>query len=111
MTDRIVELVALGPELCKQAESRGKSVNEAHFLVHEVLAQTFADLHRIPSDRLRDHVAQALERKLGGERPRRAACRRTGVLRDRRIFERVPAVWRVIGNGRPIPRFAGAGNG
>lgn len=97
MCDRFVELVALGPELRAQAERRGEGVNEAHFLVHEVLTQAFADLQRMPSDALRDHLSSQLERKLGDRRAAvRLPCRRTGVLRARRVFERVPAIWKLI---------------
>jgi hypothetical protein len=112
MRDRFVELVALGPELRKQAESKGKSVTEAHLLVHEVLAQAFADLHRIPNDSLRAHVTTALEFRLGNHPiPNRATCRRTGVLRARRIFERVPAVWRAFEDASEYPHpYAVAGN-
>jgi hypothetical protein len=93
MCDRFVELIALGPTLRMRAESRGKGVNEAHYLVHQILTQAFADLHRIPSDELRSHLVSALERKLAPAGP--AAPRtRTGVLRARRAVERMPEVWR-----------------
>jgi hypothetical protein len=112
MNDRIVELVAMGPELRKQAESKGKSVTEAHYLVHEILARAFNDLDQLPAHGLRDHVAAALERKLGGQQPqpRPQACRRTGVLRARRVLERMPDVRRLIANADALPRigaFAG----
>jgi len=64
MSSRIVELVALGPELRCLAERRGEGVNEALLLVHEVLEEAFADLHALPKDGLREHLLSRAERRL-----------------------------------------------
>ena len=40
---RVIEILALGSELRGEAERQCGSINEAHFLVHEVLSQAFAD--------------------------------------------------------------------
>jgi hypothetical protein len=64
MCSRFVELVALGPELRSLAERRGEGVNEALFLVHEVLEEAFSDLHRLPDEGLREHLSSRLERRL-----------------------------------------------
>jgi hypothetical protein len=64
MCSRFVELVALGPELRSLAERRGEGVNEALFLVHEVLEEAFSDLHGLPDEGLREHLSSRLERRL-----------------------------------------------
>jgi hypothetical protein len=64
MCNRIVELVALGPELRSLAERRGEGVNEALFLVHEVLEEAFLNLHRLPNEGLREHLSSRMERRL-----------------------------------------------
>lgn len=38
-----MEILALGAELRREAEVQCSSINEAHFVVHEVLARAFAD--------------------------------------------------------------------
>lgn len=40
---RVTEILALGPQLRREAEGHGIGVNEAHFLVHEVMTRAFAD--------------------------------------------------------------------
>jgi Mn-dependent DtxR family transcriptional regulator len=64
MCSRFVELVALGPELRSLAERRGEGVNEALFLVHEVLEEAFSDLHGLPDEGLREHLSSRLEHRL-----------------------------------------------
>ena len=64
MCSRILELVALGPELRRLAEHRGEGVNEALFLVHEVLGEAFLDLDRLPQEGLREHLSSRMERRL-----------------------------------------------
>jgi hypothetical protein len=64
MCSRFVELVAFGPELRSLAERRGEGVNEALFLVHEVLEEAFSDLDGLPNDGLREHLSSRLERRL-----------------------------------------------
>lgn len=64
MCSRFVELVALGPELRSLAERRGEGVNEALFLVHEVLEEAFSDLHGLPHEGLREHLSSRLEQRL-----------------------------------------------
>jgi Mn-dependent DtxR family transcriptional regulator len=64
MCSRFVELVALGPELRSLAERRGEGVNEALFLVHEVLEEAFLDLAGLPSEGLREHLSSRLEHRL-----------------------------------------------
>jgi hypothetical protein len=63
MHTRLVELVALGPELRVEAQKLGHGVNESYLLVHQVLSQAFRDdPARIPSHALRDHLTSRLER-------------------------------------------------
>ncbi len=65
MHTRLVEMVALGPELRVEAQKLGKGVNESYMLVHQVLAQAFRDdPERIPSDALRDHLSLRLQRRV-----------------------------------------------
>jgi hypothetical protein len=64
MCSRFVELVALGSELRNLAERRGEGVNEAFFLVHQVLQEAFLDMDRLPSQGLREHLSAQLERRL-----------------------------------------------
>ncbi|MDZ4865848.1 MAG: hypothetical protein SGI91_00875 [Alphaproteobacteria bacterium] len=64
MCSRIVELVALGPELRRLAEHRGEGVNEALFLVHQVLEEAFLDLHTLPNEGLREHLTAQMEYRL-----------------------------------------------
>jgi hypothetical protein len=40
---RVLEIVALGEQLRREAEKRCPNVNEAHLRVHEVMAAAFAD--------------------------------------------------------------------
>lgn len=69
MCNRLVELVALGPELRVAAERRGAGVAEAYFLVHEVLAPALRNPDAIPGESARDHLAALLERKLVERQP------------------------------------------
>jgi Mn-dependent DtxR family transcriptional regulator len=64
MCSRFVELVALGPELRSLAERRGEGVNEALFLVHEVLEEAFSNVHGLPDEGLREHLSSRLEHRL-----------------------------------------------
>ena len=65
MHTRLVEMVALGPELRVEAQRLGKGVNESYMLVHQVLAQAFRDdPERIPSHALRDHLSLRLHRRV-----------------------------------------------
>ena len=65
MHTRLVEMVALGPELRVQAQKLGQGVNESYLLVHEVLSQAFRDSpERIPAASLRDHLTSRLQRQV-----------------------------------------------
>jgi len=65
MSDRLFEVVALGPELRDEAKRHGKEINESYLLVHRVLAQAFReDLNHIPRDRLRAHLWSRLQQNL-----------------------------------------------
>jgi len=64
MNKRLVELVALGPELRVEAQRLGHGVNESYLLVHHVLSQAFReDPDKIPSNKLRDHLTSRLQRQ------------------------------------------------
>ena len=63
MHTRLVELVALGPELRVEAQKLGHGVNESYLLVHRVLSQAFRENpEHIPSHALRDHLTSRLQR-------------------------------------------------
>jgi hypothetical protein len=63
MHTRLVEMVALGPELRVEAQKLGKGINESYMVVHQVLAQAFRDdPERIPAHALRAHLTSRLER-------------------------------------------------
>ncbi len=63
MRTRLVEMVALGPELRIEAQKLGKGVNESYLVVHRVLSQAFRDNpDGIPSEALRDHLSSRLHR-------------------------------------------------
>ena len=38
-----IEMLAMGSEMRRQAEARCPSVNDAHFMVHEVMLETLTD--------------------------------------------------------------------
>jgi hypothetical protein len=64
MNKRLVELVALGPELRVEAQKLGHGVNESYLLVHCVLSQAFReDPEKVPSHKLRDHLTSRLLRQ------------------------------------------------
>lgn len=63
MHTRVMEMVALGPELRCEAQKLGKGVNESYLLVHQVLSQAFRDHpEQIPSHALRAHLSSRLQR-------------------------------------------------
>jgi hypothetical protein len=63
MHTRLVEMVALGPELRVEAQKLGQGVNESYMLVHKVLSQAFRDdPEHIPAHALRDHLTTRLQR-------------------------------------------------
>ncbi|MBI1213655.1 MAG: hypothetical protein GC190_19525 [Alphaproteobacteria bacterium] len=65
MRTRLVELVALGPELRVEAQKLGHGVNESYLLVHKILTQAFReDPARVPSDALRAHLTSKLQRQV-----------------------------------------------
>lgn len=65
MRKRLLELVALGPELRDEAERQGKSVNESFLAVHRVLARAFKeDPRTVPSEGLRAHLRNRLRETL-----------------------------------------------
>jgi hypothetical protein len=67
MHTRLVEMVALGPELRVEAQKLGHGVNESYMLVHQVLSDAFRENpEHIPAHALRDHLASRL-RKYGRE--------------------------------------------
>jgi hypothetical protein len=100
MSKRIVELVALGPELRHLAERRGKTVNEALFLVHEVLTAAFADPHSLPNDGLREHLSSQMERRLDGA---------AEPARKPRAW--APAIWQLTGIRRAAQKPVAAPTG
>jgi len=69
MCNKLVDLVALGPELRVKAVRRGASVTEAYHLVHEVLAPALRNPDDLPHDGALDHLAAQLERKLVERQP------------------------------------------
>ncbi len=65
MPYRPTELVAFGPELCKEARRAGKGVNESYLLVHRVLTAVFnEDLTRVPKNSLQAHLSRRLQENL-----------------------------------------------
>lgn len=65
MPYRYSDLVALGPELCKEARQSGKGVNESYLFVHRVLSEVFhEDLSKIPEAGIRQHLSARLQDQL-----------------------------------------------
>jgi hypothetical protein len=95
MCSRIVELIALGPELRRLAEHRGEGVNEALFLVHEVLGEAFLDLDRLPQEGLREHLSSRMERRLDA---RAGAATREPAM--------APVLWKFAGPRTPQKTIA-----
>ena len=63
MHTRLVEMVALGPELRVEAQKLGHGVNESYLLVHKVLSRAFRDNpEHIPAHALRDHLSSRLQK-------------------------------------------------
>jgi hypothetical protein len=62
---RVFEILALAPSLRREAEGRCVSVNEAHMIVHKIVAAAFmANPDLVPSNNLRGHLSSQLKRKL-----------------------------------------------
>ena len=65
MHTRLVEIVALGPELRVEAQKMGQGINESYLLVHQVVLRAFRDNPEgIPSDALRGHLSMQLQRQV-----------------------------------------------
>lgn len=59
------ELVALGPELCREAVRAGRGVNESHLLVHHVFSDVLReDLLNLSSDELREQLTRRLRERM-----------------------------------------------
>jgi hypothetical protein len=59
---RVIEILALGPELRREAEQQCAGVNEAHFVVHQVLSRAFADGVEAPA--LHDELSSRVRHKV-----------------------------------------------
>jgi len=58
-------LLAMGPELWKEARLSGRGVNEAYLCVHRVLSTAFReDLGDMPETGLREHLSRLLQQHL-----------------------------------------------
>jgi len=65
MHERRSQLLALGPELWKEARLSGRGVNESYLYVHRVLSTAFReDLDDMPAPRLREHLSRLLQQQL-----------------------------------------------
>ena len=64
MTDRHIEILALGPVLRDEATRRGKGVNESYLAVHRVLSRAFKEDLNVPRDALRTHLSKRLQETL-----------------------------------------------
>lgn len=65
MPERHSELLALGPELWKEARRAGRGVNESYLYVHRVLSQAFREDFRDMTDkRLREHLSTQLQQQI-----------------------------------------------
>jgi len=65
MTHRHSELIALGPELCEEAQRSGAGVNEAHLLVHRLFVEIFQEnVDDMPAASLRTEMASRLRQSL-----------------------------------------------
>lgn len=59
------DIVALGPELCREAVLAGRGVNESHLLVHHVLSDVLReDRLELPRGALREHLMRRLHDRL-----------------------------------------------
>jgi hypothetical protein len=64
---RMIEIIALGAQLRREAEKRCPNVNEAHLRVHEVMATAFADEPGlVTSDALEGELYSRLRLNLDG---------------------------------------------
>ncbi len=58
-------LVALGPELCREAIMAGRCANESHLLVHAILTDMLReDISKLPSDTLRRRMQMRFRQEL-----------------------------------------------
>jgi hypothetical protein len=65
MPERHSQLLAMGPELWKEARLSGRGVNESYLYVHRVLSAAFReDLGDMPEPRLREHLSRLLQQHL-----------------------------------------------
>lgn len=60
MQNRIIELLALGPDLRAEAQRITGGVNESYLLVHEVFTKALRDLDKAPREELRAHMTAQL---------------------------------------------------
>ncbi len=59
------DVVAFGPELCREAIRAGRGVNESHFLVHRLLAELLReDITGLPETALREQLTKRLQAQL-----------------------------------------------
>jgi hypothetical protein len=61
---RIIEIIGLGPDMRRQAERCGASINDSHFMVHQVMLDAFADPSLAESDALQAELSARLKFKL-----------------------------------------------
>ena len=62
---RVIEILGLGQGMRRQAELGGASVNDSHFMVHEVMLDAFSeDMDLLNSGELKAELAQRLQGKL-----------------------------------------------
>lgn len=60
------DLVAIGPELCREAIRAGRGVNESHLLVHRLLSDLLReDIAHLPETALREQLSLRLRAQLG----------------------------------------------
>ena len=65
MSERNSELLAMGPELWKEARLSGRSVNASYLYVHKVLSQAFReDFRDMTEARLREHLSGQLQQQI-----------------------------------------------
>jgi len=62
---RVLQILALGSDLRREADLHGDCINEAHYLVHQVVSHAFAERSQLPpGDALHDELLARLQRRL-----------------------------------------------
>lgn len=65
MPERHSELLAMGPDLWKEARQAGRGVNESYLYVHRVLSQAFReDFRDMTEANLRKHLSTQLQQQI-----------------------------------------------